>query len=129
MSPAMVDARTPAMRDRPIAALVLASSLIGVAALAVAPWRVALWLCPAALVTCPGLVLGRLAIGRFNLAAMVIGLGVGVAGLMLVGEAMVLAHLWAPAAAAYGILAASAGVSVAMLARPTGKREKKPSIS
>lgn len=65
------------------------------------PYQVRLWLLVPGLVFAPGCLLLRAVFGRYALGTFAVGVGVGVAWLMVIGQAMLIAHAWLPGAAAY----------------------------
>ena len=104
--------------DRVVAATAISLSVA--AALAVglsAPWPLRFGVVTAALLFGPAVPVFRLVSDMRLSECLAVGVAVNVALVMLLGEAMVLAHVWAPVLGAIALLCVTVAISVRLVVR------------
>jgi hypothetical protein len=120
VEPAMDEIRQPGAPDGPVDRAITwgLGLLILVALIALAAgveYQIRLWLLVAGVVFCPASLVARIVVGRYGLITFVTGTGVGVAGLMVLGQAMLVAQAWLPVLAAYAVLLIGLGAAAWLL--------------
>lgn len=102
--------------DRAVTSGLGALVLLALVAMAVGlQYQIRLWALVVGVVFCPASLIARIVVGRYALITFITSVGVGVAGLMIVGQAMLVAHAWYPVAAAYAILIVGLGAATWLL--------------
>jgi hypothetical protein len=117
------DPATRVRDERWIGVIAMALAVIGIVCLLPLPWQVRFPLLAAAALYGPGVPVLRLWTDVETPLAVVVGVGVDVALLMVLGEFMVLIHLWVPAVALALMMVASFVAGAALRSRAASSAE------
>ena len=116
---------SPRALDRAVAATTAALAVAAALAIALsAPWPLRFGVLAVALLFGPAVPALRLVSEMRMSECLVLGVALDVALLMLAGEGLALAHLWAPVWGTVALLAATVVVSAALLVRSRRRRNR-----